>query len=122
MEASKLVNTTNDKDFLLSVILYTNGQPHIKKCLEDKTYWDALSENSGLNWKIYAIKPTQWTSTFDNPRQTMGLMIPIWKEPSANKGLLDFFGIESTERLPMIVLFDVKNNEINDSLILKIDW
>lgn len=32
-------------------------------------------------------------------------MIPVWKEPSANKELLADFELESTSRLPLLVVF-----------------
>lgn len=91
---------------LFGVILYTDEHPHIKKVLQDDEYWSALNEISGPKWVVYATKAKEGKHCF--PRispGTFSMMLPVWKEPSENKKLLKDFNIESTEKLPLLVIF-----------------
>ena len=88
------------------VILYTDSHPHIKKVLTDNDYWAALDEISGPKWPVFSIKPREgkWDLP-DMPSGYMGMMIPVWKEPRENRDLIEAFGIESTEGLPILIVF-----------------
>lgn len=96
------------------VILYTDKHPNIKKILMDNDYWAALDEMSGPKWAVFSIRAKSGHYTIPSfPAGTMGLMIPVWKEPSENELLLESFEIESTEKLPQLLVFaQGENGEI----------
>ncbi|MDH4035495.1 MAG: hypothetical protein OEV80_17005, partial [candidate division Zixibacteria bacterium] len=55
---------------------------------------------------IYAIKAKQGSHRMPRvPRETVSMMVPVWKEPAENRELLDDFGIDSTQYLPMLSVF-----------------
>jgi hypothetical protein len=91
---------------LFGVIVYTDHHVHIRKLLEDDGYWRALDEWSGPRWAIFATRAAQ--GQFTHPPSSPGVLatfVQIWKEPIANKQLLDAFQLSSTEDLPTLVLF-----------------
>ena len=117
------MNTNNDENHqLLSIILYTDMNPHIKKCLRDDDYWTSLHERSGFNWKIFAVKPKPGKYDFpDLPPGFIGLMVPVWHEPADNKPLIRFLGLDDTKDLPIILFYKIQNDAIVDEIYVKID-
>ncbi len=104
---------------VFGVILYTEAHPHIIKLLNDDVYWKALSELSGPRWAVFAIRASQ--GTLVSPRVldgSFGFLVPVWKEPTENEELLDFFEIGSSKNLPLLLIFtmghdgEVLKNEI----------
>jgi len=90
---------------IFGVIVYTDAHPHIKKVLVDDDYWKALDELSGPSWPIFTIRPAKGTYGLPQfPRGTIGMMVPVYKEPVENKQLVEAFGIRSTDK-PIFVLF-----------------
>ncbi len=105
--------SNNELVDIFGVILYTDAHAHVKKVLADHDYWNSLDEISGPHWAIFSIKPQQGQYGFPNfPRDTIGFLVPVWKEPAANKPILEVFGIKSTEKLPLFVVFTQSNDEI----------
>lgn len=106
---------------MFGVVLYTDSHPHIKKVLRDCDFWLALNELSGPDWAIFSIRPKQGTYSMPDFYPEPGVfyqLVQVWKEPQENKELLEYFGIESTKRLPLLIVFTHdENNEI-----LKIEW
>jgi len=91
---------------IIGVILYTDAHPHIKKLLNDNDYWAALDEWSGPQWAVYSTRAARSTVGFpEMPKGCIGYMVPVWEEPKENKKLLETFEIESTEELPLLVVF-----------------
>ena len=112
----------NKRQDLLSIILYTDKHPHIKKCLRDDDYWLALDESSGLNWKIFAVKPKQGNYSFPKSiPNSMQMMVMIWNEPAENKPIIEFLGLNDTKDLPLIFFYKFKDNEIEDEIYVKIE-
>lgn len=106
VELSKTKEPSEGQANLFGVIIYTNAHPHIKKVLRDEDYWQALDEVSGPQWSVYAVRAAEGTHGLPNlPPGYVGMMYPVWKEPKANKELLELFGLSSTENLPVIVVF-----------------
>ncbi len=106
---------------IYGVVLYTDAHPYIKKVLADDDNWKALNEISGDLWAIFSIKPLQ--GKYGNPSDTfssefMEFMVPVWKEPNENKTLLNEFQLESTEDLPLLLVF----TQDNDGEILKLTF
>jgi len=97
---------------LFGVILYTDENPHIKKALRDDDYWLALDGVTGKNFAVFSVRPEKGRYEFPRfPPGFTGMMVKLWKEPADNKKLIDFFGLESTERLPLLLLFTEVNGE-----------
>lgn len=88
------------------VILYTDEHPHIKKVLADDDYWAALDKMSGPRWAVFSIRAKAGYYGLPNLRPgTLGMMIPVWKEPRENEALLREFEIKSTKELPLLFVF-----------------
>jgi hypothetical protein len=91
---------------VFGLVLYTDVHPNIKKVLRDNDYWASLDEISGPNWPIFSIRPKQGSRGFPNfSRDSIGMMVMVWREPRENVGILQAFGLESTENLPIFVIF-----------------
>lgn len=91
---------------LFGVVIYTDAHPHVKRMLRDEDYWKALDEVSGPRWVIFATRVL--SGEWDLPRLPLGhlgMMHRVWKEPAANRELLDAFELRSTEDLPALVVF-----------------
>ena len=122
MEYEIIQNNNSSQDKLLSIILYTDSHPHIKKCLRDSDYWTAMDERSGLNWKIFAVKPKQGEYRFPESRPgMMQMMIMIWNEPADNKKIIEFLGLTDTKNLPVIFFYKLNGNEVEDEIYVKIE-
>ncbi|MCF8383727.1 MAG: hypothetical protein K9G39_09090 [Chlorobium sp.] len=122
MECEIIKNNNSNDDKLISIILYTDNHPHIKKCLRDEDYWTAMDERSGLNWKIFAVKPKQGEYRFPESKSgVMQMMIMIWNEPADNKQIIDFLGLTDTKNLPLMFFYKIKENEIEDEIYVKIE-
>jgi hypothetical protein len=90
----------------LGLILYTDKHPHIKRVLRDEDYWKALDEISGRKWTVLAARAVAGQYIMPAPRPgTLSMMRMIWREPAENKTLLQSFGLDSTDSLPLFVLF-----------------
>jgi len=95
----------------LGLILYTDQHPHIKRVLRDEDYWKALDEISGRKWTILSARAVVGEYIMPAPKPgTLSMMRMIWREPAANETLLHSFGLESTDSLPLFVLFTPLTN------------
>ncbi len=118
----EIISNKQNNEKLLSIILYTDKHPHIKKCLRDTDYWDSLDERSGLNWKIFAVKPKQGGYSFPESRPgVIQMMIMIWNEPADNKPIIEFLGLDDTKNLPLIFFYKLNGSEIEDEVYVKIE-
>lgn len=94
------------------IILYTDEHPHIKKVLADDDYWAALDKISGQRIAIFSIRTK--AGYYEVPRQrpnTLGKLIPVWKEPHENEAIIREFEINSTKSLPQLLIFAMGRNE-----------
>lgn len=106
---------------VFGVILYTDAHANIKKVLQDPEYWRALDEKSGSLWPIFSIRPTPGRTEHPRfPRAVVGMMVPVWKEPQANRELLSDFGLDSTEHIPALVVFCLTEDEQVLSRVLRL--
>jgi len=100
----EIIRSSKIKTF--GFIIYNNDNPNIVKLLRDEDYWNALNSISGEKFFIFAVKPKQGSIGYpDIPPGTMGMMIPVWKEPKENDQLLELFEIKSTQNLPLFFVF-----------------
>lgn len=102
---------------VFGVILYTEEHPYVIKALRDQDFWNALDKKSGRRWVIFSVKPEQGNTVMRLPEALPGLMqmivpIPEWREPTENYKLLSVLGIESTEELPMLMVFAEAQGEL----------
>ncbi len=107
---------------VFGMILYTDSHPIIKKMLRDDDYWAALDEISGSKWPVFSIRAKAGSYKHSEHQYFKRFyMTPIWKEPSENKKLLDWLALESTEQLPLLVVFTFNDGEEVDRTVVKLD-
>ena len=119
----EISSTSKIKTF--GIIIYTDENPNIKKMLRDNDYWKALDKVSSKDFIIFSVKPKKGSMEYPNyPKGTLGMMVPIWKEPNDNEELLELFQIKSTKELPLFFIFTkyenyflIKHTKINDDSI-----
>lgn len=81
--------------------------PLMVKALCDEDFWNSLSERSGKDWTILAVKPKQGKYYFSSSSPGMfTLMMKIWNEPSDTKVLINELALNDTEDLPIIYFVD----------------
>lgn len=101
---------------IFGLIVYTDRDPFLIKCLRDDDYWKSLDLVSGQKWVILSVKPKPGSyETPETPKSGFGFLVPIWKEPADNEKILDFLNIESTKDLPL--LFVMNLNEAGEVLM-----
>jgi hypothetical protein len=122
VDLSRTYTPAEEQANLYGVIIYTDAHAYIKKVLRDEDYWQALDELSGPRWAVLAVRAARGEYGFPNlgPGQ-IGMMRMVWKEPRANKELLDAFEIDSTAGLPVIVIFAQDQDGEVYRTVLKID-
>ena len=99
---------------LFGVVLYTDEHPNLKKVLLDDDYWLALNELTGKDFAVFSIRPEKGRHSVPKfPMGSMGMMVPIWVEPKENREIIKLFELESTQKLPMLLLF----TEVNGSYL-----
>lgn len=95
---------------IYGVVLYTESHPHVVKLLNDDTYWDALDRWSGQRWSVFATKAKQGAVELpEMPQGSFGYLVPVWKEPFENEQLLEFFELETTKDLPLLLIFSISH-------------
>lgn len=91
---------------LHALLMFTAEHAHVIKMLQDPAYYQALNEMT-CN-KIALFHTRLFQGRFEpsgSPKDTLALMVPIWKEPSENKQLLTAFEMEDSRELPCLVVF-----------------
>lgn len=107
-----------DQAAIYGVVLYTNAHANIKKILDDSDYRSAFDEISGQSWAVYAVCAEQGKSEFPEMSQgNLGFLVPIWKEPKANKEIIEAFGLDSTKDCPSLLVFA---NDLDGSVLKRI--
>lgn len=108
LQLSKQYQPKDGQADMYGIILYTEAHAHVKKVLQDEDYWRSLNEISGPQWAIFAVRAKP--GAYKNPPSSMEFlpyMVPVWKEPAANRELLIAFELESTEKLPLFLVFNM---------------
>lgn len=89
-------------------ILYTRRHANVVNFLQNPNYWNCLDDISGPNWPIFSVRPLMpgcMQFKGQGPKGTIGMMIPSWHEPNANRKVLDFFGLQESSDLPCFIGF-----------------
>ena len=109
MKLQTHIDRALDEEDVLGVfglILYTDEHPHVVKVLRDKDYWKQFAIITGDNFAIFSAKPLSGTYLYPSvPPGSMGMMVPVWNEPSQNKELLSTFHLDDTKKLPKTKFF-----------------
>lgn len=103
-----LVEGDKNLSRIYGFILYTEKNPYVAKVLRDVDFWNSLNDNSGDNWPIFAARPLQQgTTRFSGGGGygQMSMMIATWDEPKANLSVIQDFGLEDSQDLPLFVAF-----------------
>ena len=83
---------------LFGVILYTHRHVYVAKMLADDHYCKALNELSGTRWNVFAARG-------EAGDRGKGFLRSVWKEPEANKELLEQFDLKSTDSFPALMIY-----------------
>lgn len=102
-----LVDGDSNLSRIYGFILYTKQSPYVAKVLRDNDFWESLDSISGANWPIFAARPLEkgQMRLEGGGKGSIGFMVQTWEEPIVNKQVLDDFGIENTQDLPLFVAF-----------------
>lgn len=111
-EIKSLSEEHNEKFPVLAVIIFNTSNAHLIEALRNSSYVEALNEVSGDKIAVFwAARPegkVEWPSFAPG---TMGMMVPVYKEPSSNKTLYELFNIQDGQSLPMLVTFSFDDEE-----------
>ena len=102
---------------LCSVMMFTDTHTHVIQMLEDVRYYRALDEMTGKDIALFHTRLFQ--GRYERPDQPPGLhclMIPVWKEPQANRQLLALFDMKDSTHLPCLVTFVFADGDIHYTL------
>ncbi len=98
---------------ITTVLMFTDSHPHVIKVLEDKCYYKALDDISGADIAVFHTRLFAGKFVLPSPPPgTLCYMTPIWKEPAANKALLNLFDMSDSKDLPALVTFLFHNGDI----------
>lgn len=98
---------------VFGIVLYTAEHAQVRKVIEDKLYWEALDEASGPFWRVFAAVADRGRLDWSGGGGSTGgagYMVQVWTEPATNKEFLGFFGIESTQVLPVVAVYVPKSD------------
>lgn len=111
-EILDLIDKANEAYKLYGVILFTEAHPFVVKALKDDEFWKAIDVLSGSAWMIFATR--LFSGSWEKPTEiaeSRGFIRPLWREPSANKELLECFEISDSTR-PYFVIFNVDGDKL----------
>lgn len=97
--------TENDTK-LYGVILFTRKHPFISQMLKEEEFYTSLDLRSNEDIDIFVTmrKEGEWRTPEPLPG-TMQFLKPIWIEPKENEELFSVFNIDTSDSLPLFVLF-----------------
>src|SRR3989442_2787330 len=85
---------------LYGVVVFSDAHAYIAKVLDDSRFWAALNEVSGSQWLVFATRAEAGQYVLPSPPPgTLAMLVPVWREPSANRELLEAVQLQSTEHL-----------------------
>ncbi len=91
---------------LHSVLMFTDAHAHVIQMLDDPRYYKALEEITGEQIALFHTRLFHGRYEMPSPPPGfMCLMVPVWKEPQANKQLLALFDMKDSTSLPCLVTF-----------------
>lgn len=119
----KVVQNDKQTSRIYGFILYTEKNPYIIKVLKDDDFWNALDKISGSNWPVFSVRPLREGLRYikSSRQNNINFLVSTWEEPKANIPVLEYFGLENSEELPLFVVFmwDDDNNLNSFSISIK---
>jgi hypothetical protein len=104
------------------IIGYSDNHANIKKALRDNDYWMAFDAESGPQWAVLAVRARQGHYSYPSSSPgTLACMIPIWREPAANREILEELQIDSTSKFPALIVFAYGSDNIVVRSIVPLD-
>jgi hypothetical protein len=88
-------------------ILYDFNHPEIIKILRDQDYWNALDDISGKFLTVFSFHHSDQRSRLDNLT-------------NSQQFIKERFGIELPERRPLILFFQVTDNQVSNPVAVEI--
>lgn len=111
-QIKELSEKYNEQFPLMAVVLFNTSNAHIIEALRKQSYVDALDDITGEQICVFwAGLPAGRVEFPKFPPGTMGMMVPIYKEPSSNKSLYEYFDISDGKSLPLLVTFTFTSND-----------
>ena len=109
----ELVKGDTNISRIYGFILYSEKDPYVAKVLRDEDFWKSLDAISGANWPIFAARPLQkgFFTTKGFTPNGIGMLIQTWDEPIVNNTVLDYFGLQDSQDLPLFVAFMWDDND-----------
>lgn len=99
---------------LHSVMMFTDAHAHVIQMLEDKRYYKALDEMTGKDVVIFHTRLFQGYYEMPSPPPGVAcLMVPVWREPQANRQLLTLFDMRDSSSFPCLITFCFANGDIH---------
>ena len=102
----------NEQFSLMAVVIFNTSNAHLIEALRNKIYVDALDDITGEHICVFwAGLPAGRVELPEFPPGTIGMMVPVYKEPSSNKSLYEYFDISNGQSLPLLVTFTFTSND-----------
>lgn len=103
---------------LFGVVIYTGVHANLKKVLRDDDYWAALDELSGPKCAIFSIRAQAAGASALALEPGRDMMVEVSNKLAANRELLSAFGLDSTQVLPMLVVFTLEPTDYLHRIII----
>lgn len=100
-------------------ILYDINHPQIRHVLADNYYWQCLDELSGKQLTVFSFRYAETTT----PRRFTRSMHDVGELTSSDKArtfFSDYFDVEIRDSKPLIFFFQVVDERIVDSYVVKV--
>jgi hypothetical protein len=105
-QIKQLSEEYREKFPLMAVVIFNASNAHLIEALRKQSYVDALDEITGDGLCVFwAGLPAGRVELPSFPPGTMGMMVPVYKEPNSNKSLYEYFEISNGQSLPILVTF-----------------
>lgn len=111
-EIKKLSKEHSETFPVLAVIVFNTSHAHLIEALRKQSYVDSLDEITGSEIGVFwAARPAGRVKLPTFPPGYIGMMVPVYEEPSSNKTLYKFFDIKDGQSLPLLVTFSFDSDD-----------
>jgi hypothetical protein len=99
---------------LHSVMMFTDAHAHVIQMLEDPSYYKAIDDMTGKDVVIFHTRLFQGRYEMPSPPPgVVCLMVPVWREPQANRQILPLFDMRDSTSLPCLVTFCFADGDVH---------
>lgn len=111
-QIKELSEKYNEQFPLMAVAIFNTSNAHFIEALRKQSYVDALHDITGEHICVFwAGLPAGRVELPKFRPGTMGMMVPVYKEPSSNKSLYEYFDISNGQSLPLLVTFTFTSDD-----------